>query len=103
MKSTITPEMSPETFKTIETFANGYLAGLSTDELYEGWDEWHSLTISKTESWDINFHMCGEPNRVYVVAHPEHMGKDGFMETEMSQWVEIKNVYKRITTKKAGI
>jgi len=103
VKSTITPEMSPETFKTVKAFAQGYVAKLSRDDLYDGYDDWHSLEISNAESWDINFHMCGEPNTIHVVAHPEHLDKDGFMETEMSQWVEIINFHSHSLLVKAVI
>jgi hypothetical protein len=96
VKSTITPEMSPEVFRVIKAFAEGYVAHIPTSDLYENFDDWHSLSVSVTESWDINFHMCGEPNTLYVVAHPERMGEDGFMQTDMHQWVEITNFHREL-------
>jgi hypothetical protein len=87
--------MKESTFTTIKAFAENHVANISVDCLFEGYDEWHSLTISDDESWDINFHMCGEPNILHVVAHPESMGADGFMETDMSNFVRIADFPKQ--------
>ena len=81
--------MKPDTLTIIKAFADGYVANIPTEDLFVGYDEWHSVTINDDESWDINFHMCGEPNTLHVVAHPECTGADGFRETDMSQWVKV--------------
>jgi hypothetical protein len=96
MKSAITPEMKPDTFKIIKAFAEGYATKISTNDLFNDFDDWYSLKINDSESWDINFHMCGKPNTLYVVAHPEYFGEDGYMQTRMDQWVEITNFHRQL-------
>jgi len=76
----------------------GYVANIPTEALFHGYDEWHSVTISNDESWDINFHMCGEPNTLHVVAHPERTGADGFRETDMSSWVKVADFHRELPT-----
>ena len=90
--------MKPETITVIQAFAKGYVANIPNEALFNGYDEWHSVTISDDESWDINFHMCGEPNTLHVVAHPERTGADGFRETDMSSWVKVADFHRELPT-----
>lgn len=86
MKSTITPQMEDVDRMLIKSWVAGYVKGLADNRLlYEGYDEFHSYN----DNWDINIHTNGEPNTVQVVAHPQSFAKDGYLETDMTQWVRI--------------
>lgn len=87
MKSTITPPMNKEERELITAFVTGYVKALGRNkQFYEGYDEFYSYN----DKWDINIHTSTPTrNTVAVVAHPQSLGDDGYIETEMSQWVEI--------------
>jgi hypothetical protein len=70
----------------LQAWVQGYISALvDNDWVTEGQD----LFYSYSDDWDINIHTCGEPNTIRAVAHPQYMNGAGYIETDMSNWVEI--------------
>lgn len=82
----ITPVLAKEELELIRVWVKGYVSALVDN----GWvTEGQDLFYSYSKDWDINIHTCGEPNTIRAVAHPQYMNGAGYIETDMSNWVEI--------------
>lgn len=81
-------KIKKETYETLQAWAQGYVSALvEHNKLYQGFDEYYSYN----DEWDINFHACGEDGVVSAVAHPQRMGKDGYLETDMSEFFKLQS------------
>ena len=79
-------EIKPLELELIRVWVKGYVSAL----VYNDWvTEGQDLYYSYSDDWDINIHTCGEPNTIRAVAHPQYKNSDGYIETDMSNWVEI--------------
>lgn len=90
------PTITETEFALIGAFAQGYINALvETNNVWEGFDVFYAYG----ENWDVNIHMNGEPNTIHVVAHPQSLGADGYMNTDMQRWVEIGQYHTNGTLK----
>lgn len=80
-------KIKKETYETLQAWAQGYISALvEHSKLYQGFDEFYSYN----DEWDINFHACGEDGVVSAVAHPQRMGEDGFLQTDMDTFYKLQ-------------
>jgi hypothetical protein len=78
--------IKPLELELLQAWVQGYISALvDNDVVQEGQDTFYSYS----DDWDINIHTCGEPNTIRAVAHPQHKQSDGYLETDMSNWIEI--------------
>ena len=78
--------IKPLELELIQVWVKGYVSALVDNNIVlEDLDVFYSYS----DDWDINIHTYGEPNTIRAVAHPQHKNSSGYIETDMSNWVEI--------------
>ena len=78
--------MGDNEFTEMKAFVQGYIGALVTHEkVYEGFDEFYSYN----DKWDINIHANGKPRTIYATAYAQTVDADGYLHTDMSNWVQI--------------
>ena len=78
--------IKPLELELIQVWVKGYVSALVDNNIVlEDLDVFYSYS----DDWDINIHTYGEPNLIRAVAHPQHKNSSGYIETDMSNWVEI--------------
>ena len=91
------PTITDTELALIRAFAQGYINALvEHNNVWEGFDEFYAYD----DKWDVNIHMNGEPRTIHVVAHPQTLGEDGYMNTDMQRWVVIGQYHTNGTPKR---
>ena len=98
MQNTAILAIADSELSLLQAFTKGYISALvAHDKAHEGIDEFYCFN----DKWDINIHAVGQkPKTIYATAYPQTIDPDGYLSTDMSNWVEIGQYNMNGTTKR---